>query len=46
MSVFSVFTPVFKTVPMGFPGGAVNTNLPAYAGETGSIPDPGGSHMS
>ena len=46
MSVFSVFTLVFKTVLMGFPGGAVNTNLPAYVGEMGSIPGLGGSRMS
>ena len=29
----------------GFPGGAVDKNLPANAGDTGSIPGPGGSHM-
>ena len=28
----------------GFPGGAV-VNLPASAGDTGSSPGPGGSHM-
>ena len=31
---------------MGFPGGAVVKNLPANAGDTGSSPGPGGSHMS
>ena len=29
----------------GFPGGAVVENLPANAGDTGSSPDPGRSHM-
>ena len=28
-----------------FPGGAVVKNPPASAGDTGSIPGPGGSHM-
>ena len=30
---------------MGFPGGAVVMNLPANAGDTGSSPHPGRSHM-
>ena len=29
----------------GFPGGAVVKNPPANAGDTGSIPGPGRSHM-
>ena len=29
----------------GFPGGAVVRNLPANAGDTGSCPGPGRSHM-
>ena len=29
----------------GFPGGAVVENPPANAGDTGSSPGPGGSHM-
>ena len=29
----------------GFPGGAVVKNPPANAGDTGSSPGPGGSHM-
>ena len=29
----------------GFPGGAVVKNLPANAGDIGSSPGPGGSHM-
>ena len=30
----------------GFPGGAVVESLPANAGDTGSSPGPGGSHVS
>ena len=30
---------------MGFPGGAVVESLPADAGDTGSCPGPGRSHM-
>ena len=30
---------------MGFPGGAVVGSPPASAGDTGSSPGPGGSHM-
>ena len=33
-----------KHIP-GFPGGAVVESLPANAGDTGSRPDPGRSHM-
>ena len=29
----------------GFPGGSVLKNPPANTGDTGSIPDPGRSHM-
>ena len=29
----------------GFPGGAVVENPPANAGDTGSVPSPGRSHM-
>ena len=29
----------------GFPGGSGVKNLPANAGDTGSIPDPGKSHL-
>jgi len=29
----------------GFPGGSVVRNLPAIAGDMGSIPSPGRSHM-
>ena len=34
-----------KTQAKGFPGGAVVENLPANAGDTGSSPGLGGSHM-
>ena len=30
---------------LGFPGGTVVKNLPANAGDTGSSPGPGRSHM-
>ena len=36
---------VLKVVLQGFPGGAVVENLPAKAGDTGSSPGLGGSHM-
>ena len=36
---------VLKTTGRGFPGGAVVENLPANAGDTGSSPGPGRSHM-
>ena len=35
----------FKTFFGGFPGGAVVENLPANAGDTGSSPGLGRSHM-
>ena len=34
-----------KTQTRGFPGGAVVENLPANAGDTGSSPGLGRSHM-
>ena len=34
-----------KTTMKGFPGGAVVKNPPANAGDTGSSPGPGRSHM-
>ena len=34
-----------KCSPLGFPGGAVVENLPANAGDTGSSPGLGRSHM-
>ena len=36
---------VYKNNLRGFPGGAVVENLPANAGDTGSSPGLGGSHM-
>ena len=34
-----------KVATLDFPGGAVVKNLPANAGDTGSSPGPGRSHM-
>ena len=36
---------ILKNINMDFPGGSVVKNLPANAGDTGSIPGPGRSHM-
>ena len=36
----------FKNLMKGFPRGAVVKNLPANAGDTGSSPGPGRSHMA
>ena len=36
---------VIKIGNPGFPGGAVVGSLPAVAGDAGSSPDLGGSHM-
>ena len=38
-------TPGYKIAKEGFPGGAVVENLPANAGDTGSSPGLGRSHM-
>ena len=35
----------WKKPESGFPGGAVVKHLPAHAGDTGSSPGPGSSHM-
>ena len=35
----------YKIKMLGFPGGAVVENLPAGAGDTGSSPVLGGSHV-
>ena len=35
----------FKRNQQGFPGGSMVKNPPAKAGDTGSIPGPGRSHM-
>ena len=44
---YSRITPRFlaETIGRGFPDSSVVKNLPANAGDTGSIPDPGRSHM-
>ena len=39
------YLPLSNTQGLGFPGGAVVKNPPADAGDTGSIPGPGRSHM-
>ena len=36
---------LYKRMPKGFPGGAVVESLPANAGDTGSSPGLGRSHM-
>ena len=36
---------LIKSMQMGFPGGSVVKNLPASAGDMGSMPDLGRSHM-
>ena len=41
----AVQTPLLETLLQGFPGGAVVENLPANAGDTGSSPGLGRSHM-
>ena len=41
MSVLREILRVFR----GFPGGSVVKNLPDNAGDSGSIPDPGRSHV-
>ena len=44
--MFSNLPPTFKNVLVGgFPGGTVVENLPANAGDTGSSPGLGRSHM-
>ena len=41
-----IWLAVFKNkMTRGFPGGAVVENLPASAGDTGSGPGPGRSHV-
>ena len=40
-----ITTVLMNTTILGFPGGSVEKNLPANAGDTGLIPDPGRSHM-
>ena len=46
MTLYVVREMLIKTIRYrGFPGGAVVENLPANAGDTGSSPGLGGSHM-
>ena len=42
---FHLITVQLKKQSRGFPGGAVVENPPANAGDTGSCPGLGGSHM-
>ena len=44
-STILFYSPYKNTHTWGFPGGAVVENLPANAGDTGSSPGLGGSHM-
>ena len=45
MSLVSGHQDDLKMIEQGFPGGAVVESLPANAGDTGSGPGLGGSHM-
>ena len=45
MEHFSDVSEYFKNHFWGFPGGAVVENPPANAGDMGSSPGPGRSHM-
>ncbi|XP_057385839.1 uncharacterized protein LOC103016450 isoform X5 [Balaenoptera acutorostrata] len=45
LSKCSLYTFALKKTNRGFPGGAVVENPPANAGDTGSSPGPGRSHM-
>ena len=41
-----MYMEMFKTnISVGFPGGPVIKKPPAVAGDTGSVPGPGRSHM-
>ena len=44
-SIVDSHTAVRNNTTRDFPGGAVVKNPPASAGDTGSIPGPGRSHM-
>ena len=43
--LFYFYSGTKRSNSWGFPGGAVVENLPANAGDTGSSPGLGGSHM-
>ena len=40
-----MFGPIIKSFRQGFPGGAVDKNLPADVGNVGLVPGLGGSWM-
>ena len=42
---YEIKTTMYKINKQGFPGGAAVKNPPANAGDTGSNPGPGRSHM-
>ena len=44
-SIVTMETALIKNTVKGFPGGTVVKNPPANAGDTGSSPGPGRSHM-
>ena len=44
-STLALHLPRLKIIHRGFPGGAVVKDPPANAGDTGSSPGPGRSHM-
>ena len=43
--MFLIYKQLLKVEKEGFPGGAVVKNPPANAGDKGSSPGPGRSHM-
>ena len=45
LALFTVIKPSKNLIKGGFPGGAVVKNPPANAGDMGSSPGPGRSHM-
>ena len=45
LHLFTNLIEATELLGVGLPGGAVVKNPPAKAGDTGSIPDPGRSHM-
>ena len=42
---YSIEMILLRSRAQGFPGGSVVKDLPANAGDSGSIPGPGESHM-
>ena len=43
--IYMLLINILNKMSRDFPGGAVVKNLPANAGDTGSSPGPGRSHM-